>query len=94
MFDKIKSWLLGIGGAIIGFLALLAGARKKKIEKLKKENAVKDSTIKGNAIAQDMEQEHNEKLLQKSKESAETIEEVRKNEKSYNDIIDAWNNPS
>lgn len=94
MFERIKSWLLGIGGLIIGFLALLAGARKKKIEKLKKENAVKDSTIKENAIAQDMEQEYNEKLLQKTKESAETIEEVRRNEKSYNDIIDSWNNPS
>ena len=55
MFDKVKGWLVAIGGAIIAFLALLAGARKKKIAKLDKENKVKDIVINEGRISKNLE---------------------------------------
>ena len=92
MFDKVKGWLVAIGGAIIAFLALLAGARKKKIAKLDKENKVKDIVINEGRISKNLESEHSEKISEIKDEASETIEAVRKDEKSYNDIIADWNN--
>lgn len=92
MFDKLKSWILGIGGALIAFLALIAGARKKKIKKLEKEAEAKDAIIEEKEIAVDAEREQAEKTLETKSETEKTIEAVRKDEKGYNDIISDWNN--
>lgn len=91
MFDKIKNWLLAIGGAIIAFLAILLGFKNRKIDKLKTEGKVKDVVIKETGIAKDMESEHSEKIAEIKTESSETIEDVKNGKKSYNDVIDDWN---
>ena len=94
MFSKIKNWIIGIGSAIIAFLFLLLGIKNRKIDKLKTENKVKDVVIKEVNISKDAEKEHFSKLLSKTEELAETIEEVKDGKKDYNDIINDWNDHS
>lgn len=94
MFERIKSWIIGIGSALIGVLLMVLGIRKRKIDKLEAENKVQDVIIRDTQTAKDMESKHAEKISEIRSEEAETIEAVRKNEKGYNDIIDSWNNPS
>lgn len=94
MFNKIKSVLITVSGTIIAFMAMILGIRKKKIKKLEKEAEIKDTVIRENEISKEVEQAHSEKVIEVKDDISKTIEAVRKDEKSYNDIIDAWNNRS
>lgn len=94
MFDRIKNWLLAIGGAVIAFLTLLLGFKNRKIDKLRTEVKVKNVVIKEAGISKDMESEHSEKIAEIKTESSKTIEDIKNGEKSYNDIIDDWNTHS
>lgn len=92
MFNKAKNLLLMVAGAVIGFLSLILGIRKRKIDKLKAENKVKDVTIKAVEKAKDAENIHAEKMAEKVADASKEVEEVTKGRKSYNDLIKDWNN--
>ena len=94
MFDKVKNFLLMVAGAVIGFLCLILGIRKKKIETLETENKVKDVTIKTVDTARDAESTHAVKMAEKIGEASKKTEEVTKGQKSYNDLVKGWNEKS
>ena len=98
MWQKIKNALLAILGALVGFFAILAGLRKRKIEKqeekidnLETENKVKDVEIKAQGVATENEVRQAEKLVEQKVEETSKVEAVRDGKTSYNDIIKGWN---
>lgn len=91
MFNRIKDWIIGIGGALIGALLFLLGMKNRKIRKLNAEGKVKDAVIKETGISKNLESEHTKKAVELHKEAQKTIEAVKNEEKSYNDIIRNWN---
>lgn len=91
MFDKIKNFLLMVAGVVIGFLCLILGIKKKRIETLETENKVKDVTIKTVETARDAESVHAVEMADKINEASETAKKVTDGEKSYNDIVREWN---
>lgn len=80
-----------VAGAVIGFLALLLGVRKRKIEKLEAENKVQNVTIKAVEKARDAENANAVKMAEKATETSESLQDVSEGRKSYNDIVKDWN---
>lgn len=91
MFEKVKGFLLMVAGAVIGFLALLLGVRKRKIEKLESENKVQSVTIKVVEKARDAENANAVKMTEKATETSESLQDVSEGRKSYNDVVKDWN---
>ena len=80
-----------VAGAVIGFLALLLGVKKRKIEKLEAENKVQNVTIKAVEKAKDAENTNAVKMAEKATETSESLQDVSEGKKSYNDIVKDWN---
>lgn len=89
--SRVKEFLLMVAGAVIGFLALLLGVRKRKIEKLEAENKVQNVTIKAVEKARDAENANAVKMAEKATETSESLQDVSEGRKSYNDIVKDWN---
>lgn len=94
MFSKVKDFLLMVAGAAIGFLCLILGIRKRKIETLETENKVKDVTIRTVKTAKDAESVHAVKMSDITKDASKRVESVTKGEESYNDMVKKWNEKS
>lgn len=90
-FNKFKSWLVGILGAVIAFLLMILKIKNCKIDKLETENKVAEVEIKTTEIANDNERATNENVSNVDKRAEETLEEVKKGDKSYNELIEEWN---
>lgn len=80
-----------VAGAVIGFLSLLLGARKRKIEKLEAENKVQNVTIKVVEKAREAENANALKMAEKATETSESLQDISEGKKSYNDIVKDWN---
>lgn len=90
-FNKFKSWLVGILGAVIAFLLMILKIKNNKIDNLETENKVADVEIKTTEIANENERATNEAVNNVNEKSQETLNDIKKGDKSYNDIIEEWN---
>lgn len=91
MWEKVKNWIIAAMGAILAFLALLLGFRKRKIDKLETEGKVKDVIIEQKEASQEAERDHAEKAAGIAASSSEKLEGVKDGSVSYNDMVRDWN---
>lgn len=94
VFEKLKSWLGWLAGAVIGLLVLMLGIerhrRKKAVEEVEEVREEK-ATVEIEKAAVEHSLESVEAVQEEIVEVDQKIEELKDEKADYNSIVDAWN---
>lgn len=89
MWNKIKTWILGILTALSAILIGVIKSKNRKIENLEGKQKTSEVEIKAKDIAVKKERETNIEINDIQKKYAEKVSEG--NTYTYSDLIENWN---
>lgn len=89
MWNKVKTWILGILTALSAILIGVIKSKNRKIENLEGKQKTSEVEIKAKDIAVKKERETNIEINDIQKKYAEKVSEG--NTYTYSDLIENWN---
>lgn len=89
MWNKVKTWILGILTALSAILIGVIKSKNRKIENLEEKQKTSEVEIKAKDIAVKKERETNIEINDIQKKYADKVSED--NTYTYSDLIENWN---